>query len=129
MSSVPFSSPLIAAVAGVMLLFAAIAAPTIFRVLPPEWSGRYARACLPRYDISLGMAFAMAALFARGIIERVTATICALLLLVSWKVLIPAINRARDQDDDRRFDLIHRASVLTNVGQLAALLWAVLRPG
>ncbi|MEP7207842.1 MAG: hypothetical protein ABI920_12955, partial [Casimicrobiaceae bacterium] len=86
------------------------------------------------------------ALLARDTVKRVTATICALVVFFSWKVLAPAINRARDQGDDRQFDLLHRASVLTqeadrqsdllhrasvltNVGRLAALLWAVLRPG
>ncbi|MEP7208739.1 MAG: DUF4149 domain-containing protein, partial [Casimicrobiaceae bacterium] len=78
MSSVSFSSLLIAAVAGVLFFFGGIAEPTIFRVLPREWAGRYVRTFFPRHDMSLCMALAMAALLARDTVKRVTATICAL---------------------------------------------------
>ena len=50
-----------AANVGIMLFFSVAVAPTIFMVLPPEWSAAYVRKFFPKYFLFLGITSAIAA--------------------------------------------------------------------
>ena len=48
------SELIIAANVGIMLFFSVAVAPTIFKVLPPDWAGVYVRQFFPKYFLFLG---------------------------------------------------------------------------
>ena len=116
---------ILAAVAGIMLFFSVAVAPGIFKVLPQEWASTYVRAFFPKYYAVLGALCGLAALLVQPRWEWSTAAVCAVLFLLSWLILTPAINRARDRGHERRFLVLHLGSVALNLLQLLALLAAL----
>ncbi|RPH44313.1 MAG: DUF4149 domain-containing protein [Burkholderiales bacterium] len=123
----------LAGIAGTMLFFTVAVAPFIFRVLPAQWAAVYVRSFFPKYYAVLGAASLVAAWLAgsgagEGVGEaRAVALAVAALFAVSLVVLTPAINRASDAKDRRRFGWLHGASIVVNLGQLGALLWVLWR--
>jgi len=118
---------ILAAVAGIMLFFSVAVAPGIFKVLPPEWASAYVRAFFPKYYAVLGLLCAATALLVTPGLEVTVAAACAALFWLSWLVVTPAINRARDQGQSRRFAILHLGSVVLNLLQLLAVLAALYR--
>lgn len=119
----------IAGIAGTMLFFTVAVAPFIFRVLPAQWAAVYVRSFFPRYYASLGAVSLLAAWLAPAGPARAVSLAVAAAFAVSLFVLTPAINRASDAKDRRRFHWLHGTSVVVNVAQLGALVWVLWRAG
>jgi hypothetical protein len=122
----------VGALLGSMLFFAVAVAPTVFNVLTATQAGVFLRAFFPHYYL-WGLVFA---LIAAAIAMSANAAASGVLLLVALlfvfarQVLMPHINRARDEElmglsgAARRFKLLHLWSVLINVFQMLILLVA-----
>lgn len=121
------SQYIIAGVVGVMLFFSVAVAPTIFKVLPQEWASAYVRKFFPKYYAVLGLSCLVAGILAPALQVKVIALGCALLFALSLFVLTPAVNRASDDKNRRRFGLLHGASVVINLIQLVLLVVALWR--
>ena len=115
---------------GSMLFFSAIVAPVAFVSLDAPNAGLFVRRLFPWYYLAIcvlafGAALVLAA--ARPLEAAVMAAVAAG-GMIARQVLMPRINRYRDRslagDDQagRRFDILHRASVWLNAGQLLAVL-------
>lgn len=116
---------------GAMLFFSACVAPLVFMRLEAAIAGRFIRALFPWY-YGFGLAgSALSALLCAGVAPMAAALSLATALgfLLARQVLMPAINAARDAAmadpaAARRFDRLHRASVLLNLVQVILLLAA-----
>ena len=131
----------LAAVAGVfggMVFFAFVYAPLVFIKLGREAGGRFIRQVFPVYYLAMGaVSIAAAALLAFGSAARgadALAMACiGIVFFLARFVLLPVINRNRDggQADDvaakKRFDLLHRVSVIVNLAQMVAVLVVLVR--
>ena len=123
----PYLSDLIvAANVGIMLFFSVAVAPTIFMVLPAEWSSAYVRKFFPKYFLFLGITTALAAALASGRLTQAGLVACAVIFFFSCFWLTPRINRARDDKRGRTFNVLHYASVGLNVLQLAIFIWVLV---
>lgn len=123
----PYLSDLIvAANVGIMLFFSVAVAPTIFMVLPAEWSSAYVRKFFPKYFLFLGITTALAAALASGRLTQAGLVACAVIFFFSCFWLTPRINRARDDKRGRTFSVLHYASVGLNVLQLAVFIWVLV---
>ena len=123
----------VAGVFGGMVFFAFVFAPLVFVKLGTETGGRFMREVFPVYYVAMGatsIAAAVLLIFAsamRGIDALAMACIGIVFLLARF-VLLPIINRNRDagQAGDlaakKRFDALHRVSVLVNLAQMLAVL-------
>lgn len=124
--------------AGGMLFFALVVAPTVFRALPAEQAGGFLRALFPRYylwGLVTAILATLTALFAdAGGMVVVACGIVTVLFVFARQHLLPAINRARDArldggDGARRFRRLHGLSVVINLIQLlisiAATAWLI----
>jgi hypothetical protein len=118
----------VALLLGGMAFFAAVIAPTVFRVLPAEQAGRLIRAVFPAYYLwVLGTAAAGAvAVFP---FSKSDAGILAVIAGLAWwlrQVLMPRINalsdrlKAGETAAARPFDRAHRLSVIANLLQMLA---------
>lgn len=114
---------LIAGMVGVMLFFTVIVAPTVFKVLPSEWSSAYVRNFFPKYYISLGLISFVAALISPESNTKIFLSICGGLFLISLFYLTPKINAAKDNQEHHRFQIFHVASVIINTIQLAIFIY------
>ena len=119
---------------GSMLFFAITVAPTVFRSLAADQAGRFLRAMFPRYylwGLVIALITAAVALMSDVVLSVVLAVIAAL-FLYARQVLMPQINRARDDDlmgvdgAGKLFSRLHLRSVLINAVQLLALVGTAL---
>ena len=120
----------LASLVGGMLFFAAVMAPLVFTKLPPEFSGPFIRVAFPRYYAFIIVAAALGALgfLLRG--QLVSATVLALVALVTiwlWAGLIPHLNQMREAGNMAAFNRGHRLSVWINGAELISSLWLLIR--
>ena len=110
-----------AAILGAMLFFAVVVAPLVFAHFPEADAGAFIRRLFPRYYDVLAVVSALGSLFATGTwIGALLSTVMALFIFSRFW-LMPRINAARDAGREARFALLHRASVVINLVQMAAL--------
>lgn len=120
-----------AALLGGMAFFSFVVAPQVFIRLPPDHAGRLIRALFPWYH-GFGSALAalamLLALLGAPLVPMLLLVMILVGFLVAGFVLMPMINDARDRGLDgdgaaqRRFDRLHRASVVLNALQMLAVL-------
>lgn len=130
---------LLGGLAGSMLFFALVVAPTVFRALPAEQAGPLLRALFPRFylwGLVIAVLTTLLALFARADATVIVACATVTVLFVfARQHLMPAINRLRQRQLDgdpaagSRFRRLHGLSVGVNLLQLlllvAATAWLV----
>ena len=114
---------------GIMVFFTVAVAPTIFTVLPPQWSAAYVRKFFPRYFVFLGVTTALATAGANTPLAQAVLLACTLVFFFSAFLLTPAINRARDDKRSSRFKTLHWLSVGLNLLQLAAFIGLLVQGG
>ena len=116
-----------AANVGIMLFFSVAVAPTIFMVLPAEWSAAYVRKFFPKYFLFLGITSAVAAGLHSLAWVQITLALCAAVFFFSVFWLTPRINLARDNKQTKTFNQLHYTSVCLNLLQLAAFIWVLFK--
>jgi hypothetical protein len=79
-------------------------------------------AFFPKYYAFLGVVTALAAYLAIESTTMAVLSLCASLFFFSLWILTPRINEARDLGKNRLFGLLHGASVIISLAQMAALL-------
>ena len=128
----------VAAVFGGMAFFAFVYAPLVFIRLGTEDGGRFIREVFPVYYVAMGAVSIAAAVplafgsAARGADAMAMACIGIVFFLARF-VLLPIINRSRDAGHagdaaaKKRFNLLHRMSVIVNLAQMLAVLVVLVR--
>ncbi len=123
---------------GGMTFFSAVMAPLVFTKLPFETAGAFIRQVFPWYYFTMGattLVALLALLVNAGHTARWEASLLALVLLgfiVARQLLMPLINRARDEElagragAAQRFKRLHQTSVLINGVQWTAVLAALV---
>ena len=119
------------ALAGSMLFFAVVIAPTVFRALPAEAAGSFLRRLFPLYflwGLVMSLLCAITAVYAA---ELVVGSICAMIAILfayARYSLLARINRVRerklngDATAHRQFKRLHLQSVLINAAQFLLLI-------
>ena len=116
-----------AANVGIMLFFSVAVAPTIFMVLPPEWSAAYVRKFFPKYFLFLGITSAVAAALHNVPLVQIALAGCSLVFFFSVFWLTPRINKARDNKNEKAFKVLHYTSVGLNLLQLVIFIWILAK--
>ena len=125
----------VAFVFGGITFFSFVIAPLAFAELGVETAGRLVRRVFPRYYLVTAAASAAAALaLAAGqILSAAAMALVCLGSVVARQGLMPAINASRDRASagdplaGRRFDRLHRVSVIINGVQLLITLAVLVR--
>ena len=116
-----------AANVGIMLFFSVAVAPTIFMVLPPEWSAAYVRKFFPKYFLFLGITSSVAAALHSLPVVQASLAACAVVFFFSVFWLTPRINLARDSKQMKTFNVLHYTSVGLNLVQLVVMIWILVK--
>jgi hypothetical protein len=116
-----------AANVGIMLFFSVAVAPTIFMVLPAEWSAAYVRKFFPKYFLFLGITSTVAAALHELPLTQISLGLCAVVFFFNLFWLTPRINRARDNKDEKTFKVLHYTSVGLNLVQLVVMIWLLVK--
>ena len=111
---------------GIMLFFTVVVAPTVFKVLPVEYSSKYVRNFFPKYYATLGLVTIVSAFTAPNGNSQLLLAICAALFAFTLFYLTGKINLAKDEGKSRQFHILHGLSVVINLFQLIAFLYLVI---
>ena len=114
---------------GGMALYSFGFAAFLFAALPASSAGATLRRAFPLFYLFVLATATLATLFwwphdftAAAVMAAIAMTTVPL-----RQVLMPAINRATDSGQRKRFALLHSASVLITVGHIIATAWLLLR--
>ena len=102
--------------AGVILFQSFVVASSIFKVLPEDNAGILLRNLFPKFFQFLATlalaALAIGLVYGLEIFPLVFMQLVNFIFFVVCYSLIPATNRARDEDNKKRFGMLHTVSVL-----------------
>ena len=111
---------------GIMLFFSFVIAPVVFTTLDENNARKFIRRIFPfYYNLNLGISFIVLITFIfLGKIEIDFYLILAITLLfvTSNYLLMPLINKYRDEKQDKKFKYSHFISVLINFIQMICLV-------
>jgi hypothetical protein len=118
---------LISGMVGIMLFFTVVVAPTVFKVLPTEWSSKYVRNFFPKYYATLGLITLICVFTESDKTNQILLAVCAALFAFTLFYLTGKINSAKDSGQNRQFHLLHGVSVVINLFQLITFIYLLIR--
>ena len=117
---------LIAMILGIMLFFSFIIAPVVFTTLDEENARKFIRRIFPfYYNVNLGISLIVLITFlflSKFGIDFYLILIITLLFATSNYLLMPLINKYRDEKQDKKFKYSHFISVVINFIQMIFLV-------
>ena len=117
-------------VLGTMLFFSFIVAPTTFKVLDENFARKFLRKIFPLYYyfclIVLGITCLVYLLFSILNLEFYILLFLTVLFAISLFVLMPIINKFRDNNLEKKFKITHTISVIINLVQMIGLIIVLL---
>ena len=118
---------LISGMVGIMLFFTIVVAPTVFKVLPVEWSSEYVRNFFPKYYATLGLITLICVFIEVNWTYKLLLAICAAFFAFTLFYLTGKINNAKDNGHTRQFHWLHGASVIINLLQLIIFIYLLVK--
>ena len=114
---------------GGMTLYSFGFAAFLFTALPAETAGRALRRAFPWFYLFViaTAVTAAALLWSHDPLAGVVMALVALTTVPSRQLLMPAINRATDEGQRRRFKWLHGLSVVITLGHIAAAGFVLVR--
>ena len=111
---------------GVMIFFSFVIAPVVFTTLDENNARKFIRRIFPfYYNVNLGISFIVLIIFillGKIGIDFYLILAITLLFATSNYLLMPLINKYRDEKQDKKFKYSHFISVLINFIQMICLL-------
>ena len=117
---------LIAIVLGIMLFFSFVIAPVVFTTLDEDNARKFIRRVFPfYYNVNLGVSLIVLLTFiflSKLGVDFYLILAISLLFAISNYLLMPLINRYRDQKQEKKFKYSHFISVVINFVQMIFLV-------
>ena len=117
---------LIAVILGIMLFFSFVIAPVVFTTLDEDNARKFIRRIFPfYYNVNLGISFIVLLTFvylSKLGIDFYLISAIAILFAISNYLLMPLINKFRDEKQDKNFKYSHFISVVINFVQMIFLV-------
>ena len=111
---------------GIMLFFSFVIAPVVFTTLDEENARKFIRRIFPfYYNINLGISILILLIFL--IISKIGMDfyiflVITILFAISNYILMPLINKFRDEKQDKKFKYSHFISVIINFVQMTLIV-------
>ena len=116
---------------GIMLFFSFVVAPVVFTTLDEENARKFIRRIFPYYyNVNLGISLILLLilLFTSNFgIKFYLILVVAILFAISNYLLMPMINKFRDENQDKKFKYSHLTSVIFNFIQILILVTILFR--
>ena len=121
---------LIAMILGIMLFFSFIIAPVVFTTLDEDNARKFIRRIFPfYYNVNLGISFIVLLTFlflSKLGIDFYLILAITILFATSNYLLMPLINKYRDEKEDKKFKYSHFISVVINFVQMICLVFVLI---
>ena len=116
---------------GIMIFFSFVVAPVVFTTLDEENARKFIRRIFPYYyNVNLGISLLvlLILLFTSNFeIKFYLILVVAILFAISNYLLMPMINKFRDENQDKKFKYSHLISVIFNFIQILILVVILFR--
>jgi hypothetical protein len=108
-----------------MIFFPIVVATSVFKVLDEKQSSKFLRIFFPKYYL-FGLVLGMFGLIL-SIIQNHTLAISVFVFLIisflfSRQILMPIINKAKDEKKEEKFNKLHKFSVFINFVQMVSCI-------
>ena len=121
---------LIAMILGIMLFFSFVIAPVVFTTLDEDNARKFIRRIFPfYYNVNLAISFIVLLLFlflSKLGIDFYLILLITILFAISNYLLMPLINKYRDEKQDKKFKYSHFISVVINFVQMICLVFLLI---
>ena len=111
---------------GIMLFFSFVVAPVVFTTLDEENARKFIRRIFPYYyNVNLGISLLVLLILfftSNFEIKFYLVLVVAILFAISNYLLMPMINKFRDENQEKKFKYSHLISVIFNFIQILILL-------
>ena len=115
---------------GMMIFFSFVLAPMIFKILDAENAGKFVRKIFPYYYfvnlIFLSIAVILFIIISSiGLSFYITLAL-AISFIFAQFILMPMINKLKDNNEEKKFKYAHGTSVLINFIQMIGLIYLLI---
>tara|TARA_B100000989_G_scaffold177320_1_gene133150 strand:+ start:1745 stop:2134 length:390 start_codon:yes stop_codon:yes gene_type:complete len=121
---------LTAMILGIMLFFSFVIAPVVFTTLDEDNARKFIRRIFPfYYSVNLGISLIVLLLFlflSKIGIDFYLILVIAILFAISNYLLMPLINKYRDEKQNKKFKYSHFISVVINFVQMFGLVFLLI---
>ncbi len=125
-----FIQNIIAISLGMMIFFSFVLAPMIFKILDAENAGKFVRKIFPYYYF-VNLIFLSIAAILFFLVNSLSKDLYIILLLAlsfvfAQFILMPLINKLKDNNQEKKFKYAHGLSVLINFLQMIGLIYLLI---
>ena len=121
---------LTAMILGIMLFFSFVIAPVVFTTLDEDNARKFIRRIFPfYYNVNLAISFVVLLTFlflSKLGIDFYLILLITILFATSNYLLMPLINKYRDEKQDKKFKYLHFISVVINFVQMICLVFLLI---
>ena len=121
---------LIAMILGIMLFFSFVIAPVVFTTLDEDNARKFIRRIFPfYYNVNLAISFVILLIFlflSKLGVDFYLILLITILFATSNYLLMPLINKYRDEKQDKKFKYSHFISVVINFVQMICLVFLLI---
>ena len=121
---------LTAMILGIMLFFSFVIAPVVFTSLDEDNARKFIRRIFPfYYNVNLAISFIVLLLFlflSKFGLDFYLILLILILFAISNYLLMPLINKYRDEKQDKKFKYSHFISVVINFVQMICLVFLLI---
>ena len=121
---------LIAMILGIMLSFSFVIAPVVFTTLDEDNARKFIRRIFPfYYNVNLAISFVVLLIFlflSKLGVDFYLILLITILFATSNYLLMPLINKYRDEKQDKKFKYSHFISVVINFVQMICLVFLLI---
>ena len=121
---------LTAMILGIMLFFSFVIAPVVFTTLDEDNARKFIRRIFPfYYNVNLTISFVILLIFlflSKLGVDFYLILLITILFAISNYLLMPLINKYRDEKQDKKFKYSHFISVVINFVQMICLVFLLV---
>ena len=118
-----------AAILCFMIFFPVVVATSVFKVLDEKQSSKFLRIFFPKYylfGLVLSLTGLIIAIFDKNNMSLIIFLLIIIGFLFSRQFLMPIINKAKDNNNEKKFNILHRFSVLINFIQISLCIFLLI---
>ena len=118
-----------AAILSFMIFFPFVVATSVFKVLDEKQSSKFLRIFFPKYylfGLVLSLIGLIIAIFDKNNMSLIVFLLIIIGFLFSRQFLMPIINKAKDNNNEKKFNILHRVSVLINFIQISLCVFLLI---
>ena len=118
-----------AATLSFMIFFPLVVATSVFKVLDEKQSSKFLRIFFPKYYL-YGFVLSLAGVILSIYFENKLSILVYSFILVGFifsrQILTPMVNKAKDSNDEKKFNKLHKLSVFINFLQITGCIFLLV---